>query len=205
MTVTARHIHGALAAAALSAAFAAPAQATPTHVSAGHWDIAAEYDCDTGEVLALHAHNHDEELELELEDTVFDVGSATTSAAPWNGVFAGAVRFIDPTETSPEYIVGVDVEYVGEAECDDEVVFTASGTTTTTVGARVAGFVGAQAPDTVFDTETGAGENGGIETDTHVDLFWGFTHGSTTYELPISAEPATGGSPVTETLTFEVA
>jgi len=203
---------------------AASASADPITATGGHWDIAAEFNCDTEEFEGgLHAHNEDADIENPVAETTFRVTGTSNSVWETNVIGAPPVKVIGDAGT---YRVGFAVERVDDAgepaECDTPALRLETEWDDITGPGHIAAYTRAGATssplETLLDNDPDAATdpnlNQGVTVDEslddfHIDPRWGFrTNG--TYTVPLTAtyvDPATSQTVTldTQTLTFVVA
>jgi hypothetical protein len=204
--------------------FAGAASADPLTVTGGHWDIAAEFNCDTEEFEGgLHAHNEDSDIENPVADTTFKVTGTSNSVWETNVIGTAPVKVIGDAGT---YRVGFAIERLDDngepAECDTPALRLATDWDDISGPGHMAAYTRTGATsspiETLIDNDPDAATdpnlNQGVAVDEsaddfHIDPRWGFrTNG--TYTVPLTAtfvDPATSQTVTldTETLTFLVA
>lgn len=181
---------------------ATPAQAQSTTIDSGHFDVAAEIDCDL-ETIELVAENHVTEVTFDLGtiDFAVDADNADEQTSNDSGRFtSGPLRTLSELDSEiPEDKLVIGFE-VGEDNCTQvpAVTFAIDGANSTVpFGGRAAVYTNTSGTSTLLDTQTGSGLNTGLTITGHQDQRWGFQVAGA-YTLAVTATVDFGSGNVSD-------
>ncbi len=208
--------HLVFPAAALGAAtlaftvLAQPAPASSHQISSGHWDLVAEYDCATDDIIDVFAENHTSGATKTLANVTFVV-NANNSVTPTGndtGRFSsGPLRVLtdDATQAANgKLVLGFEAEYVNCSDPGPAVTFEEVSSSVPS-GERAAAYENTSGTDTDIDTANGTNLNEGVDTSGHEDRRWGFTDDDVSdYAIDVLVTVDASLDSQTETVTFDV-